>query len=449
MQKFFFLRKMVGFLNMFGNVGGAMRCVSEEVFQKAARVIPGGVNSPVRSFQGLSMSPMVVESGLGDLIWDVDGNKYIDYCGSWGALILGHADPDVVRAASDQMAKGSTFGISTAGEEEIASKIVSLIPSIEKLRFVSSGTEAVMTALRLARGFTGRSKIVKFSGHYHGHLDSLLTQAGSGVNYLNPQASSKGVTEGALMDTISLPFNDFKSVRALFQSFGREIAAVILEPIAANMGVVLPEKGFLEMLREETKKAGALLIFDEIITGFRVGLKGAQGKYSIDPDLTCFGKIVGGGFPAALVGGKGKILDCLAPLGQVYQAGTLSGNPVAMRAGLETLIKVERDGFFEELFEKTNRLTRPIQEALKHKNGCLQQAGSMFTLFLGVKQVRSKEERAGVSEPLFAKFFRYLFERGIYIPPSSHEAWFVSMAHTNEHLEYTAKCVTTFLQEEC
>jgi glutamate-1-semialdehyde 2,1-aminomutase len=345
------------------------------------------------------------------------------------------------------MAKGSTFGISTAVEEKIASKVVSLIPSVDKVRFVSSGTEAVMTALRLARGFTGRAKIVKFSGHYHGHLDSLLIQAGSGVNYLNPQASSKGVTKGAAMDTISLPFNDFKAVKALFQSpLAKEIAAVILEPIAANMGVVLPEVGFLEMLRTETKKAGALLIFDEIITGFRVGLRGAQGKYSIDPDLSCFGKIVGGGFPAALVGGKASILDCLAPMGQVYQAGTLSGNPVAMVAGLETLMKLEKPKFYEELNEKTNRLTKPIQKALK--NGCLQQAGSMFTLFFGAKQVRSKEERLGVSEALFAKLFRYLFERGIYIPPSSHEAWFVSAAHTDEHLDDTAAHVVNFLREE-
>ena len=297
--------------------------ISEMIFADACKVIPGGVNSPVRSFQAVGMQPMIVASGSGDLICDVDGREFIDYCGSWGQLILGHAEPRVVRATQQQIEKGSSFGIATKIEGELARKIVELIPSVEKLRFVSSGTEATMTALRIARGYTGRQKIVKFIGHYHGHSDSLLVQAGSGVSALNVEATSKGVNASAIADTICLPFNDIGAVRSFLRSGnGEKIAAVIVEPIAGNMGVVLPEKGFLEMLREETALAGALLIFDEVITGFRVALGGAQGFFGIDPDMTCFGKIIGGGLPAAAVGGKAKIMDVLAPIGQVYQAGT-------------------------------------------------------------------------------------------------------------------------------
>lgn len=428
-----------------------MRKKSEEIYARACQVIPGGVNSPVRSFRHLKMPPLIVESGAGAKIRDVDGNEYIDYCGSWGALILGHAHAAVRQGVIEQIGKGTSFGISTAIEGEIAAQIVSHLPAVEKLRFVCSGTEAVMTALRLARGYTERPKIIKFTGHYHGHSDALLIQAGSGVASLNPLATSKGVNLSTIADTLCFPFNDFASLRSFFRTDPRacEVAAVILEPVTGNMGVVLPEPGFLEMLREETARMGALLIFDEVITGFRLGLGGAQGLYGIDPDLTCLGKVIGGGFPVAAVGGKAKIVDCLAPLGQVYQAGTLSGNPVAMRAGLETLRILEEKGFYETLAEKTRRLTEPIQEALDRKgaNACLQQKGSMFNLFFGLKKVRCKEDLKALDEGRFIQFFQYLFNRGIYISPSSHEAWFISSAHGQDDLDYTANTICSFIRE--
>lgn len=406
-------------------------------------MIPGGVNSPVRACRSVGIEPLIVVSGREDTVVDADGYTYIDYCGSWGAAILGHVPPRVVEAAVRQIEMGSSFGIATPIEEELAAKIVSLIPSIEKIRFISSGTEATMTAIRLARGYTGRSKIVKFSGCYHGHSDALLTQAGSGVAFLNPQATSRGVTPGAIADTITLPFNDEKKIAALFADAGHEIAAVILEPIPANMGVILPEPQFLARLREETERTGALLIFDEVISGFRVGLQGAQGLYGICPDLTCFGKVIGGGFPVAAVGGRKEIMDCLAPLGQVYQAGTLSGNPVAMSAGLATLNEIEEGGFYERLHAKTDRLIKPIEEAIlkKNLNACVQRVGSMFTIFFGLRQALCREDLAFADPDRFARFFRALFERGIYIPPLQQEAWFVSAAHTNEHLDFTAQAV--------
>ena len=395
------------------------------------------------------MTPMIVESGSGDLIRDVDGNEYIDFCCSWGPLILGHAHPAVVLAAQEQIAKGSSFGIATEVEQKLASCIVPLIPSVEKIRFVSSGTEATMTALRIARGYTGRPKIVKFAGHYHGHSDSLLVQAGSGVSFVHPIAS--GITQGVVADTICLPFNDASTLRSFFRTpEASQVAAVIVEPIAGNMGVVLPEAGFLQLLRAETAKAGSLLIFDEVITGFRVALTGAQGLYGIDPDLTCFGKVIGGGFPAAAVAGKARFMDCLAPLGQVYQAGTLSGNPVAMRAGLETLAQLERPGFYELLEKKTARFAQPIEEAIKKTNApaCLQRCGSMFTLFFGARKVRNKDDLKPLDEERFALFFRALFKRGIYIPPASQEAWFISSAHTDEHLDYAAQVIVEYIHNE-
>lgn len=426
-----------------------MRTNSKTIFAKNCTVIPGGVNSPVRSFKSVGVSPpLIVASGSGDTIFDVDGKKYIDYCGSWGALILGHAHPQIVKAVQSQMTLGSSFGIGTEIEGEIAQKIVDLIPSIEKIRFVSSGTEATMTAMRLARGFTKRSKIVKFTGHYHGHSDALLIQAGSGVAELNPIATSQGVNQSVIADTICLPFNDAKAVQNFFRTHrdASQVAAVILEPITGNMGTVLPETGFLDMLRRETINNGSLLIFDEVITGFRVGLQGVQGLYGVTPDLTCLGKIIGGGFPAAAVGGKKEILDYLAPLGPVYQAGTLSGNPIAMRAGLETLQLIESPNFYKDLQDKTNRLTQPLQEmiASQKKPACLQQCGSMFSLFFGLKKVASKEDLAHLDEGAFIELFQYLFERGIYIPPSAHEAWFISSAHTEENLDYTAECIRNF-----
>jgi glutamate-1-semialdehyde 2,1-aminomutase len=427
------------------------RIQSQKIYEEACKVIPGGVNSPVRSFRHLRMPPLIVESGSGSHIRDVDGNTYIDFCCSWGALILGHAHPQVVKGVCEQMAKGSSFGIATAIEQKIASKITGLIPSIEKIRFVNSGTEATMTAMRLARGYTEKTKIIKFTGHYHGHSDSLLIQAGSGVASLNPLATSKGVNLSTIADTLCFPFNDFQKIRSFFREseLAKQVAAVILEPVTGNMGVALPEKGFLEMLREEAQRIGALLIFDEVITGFRLGLTGAQGLYGIDPDLTCLGKVIGGGFPVAAVGGKAVILDCLAPLGGVYQAGTLSGNPVAMRGGLETLQQIEQKDFYTDLQRKAERMTQPLQEALlkKKANACVQQAGSMFNLFFGVKQVRSKEDLKNLDEEMFIQFFHYLFERGVYISPSSHEAWFLSAAHLDSEIDYALSIMLEFIEK--
>ncbi|MBM3183924.1 MAG: glutamate-1-semialdehyde-2,1-aminomutase [Chlamydiae bacterium] len=428
------------------------RTKSKELFDRACKCIPGGVNSPVRAFKGLNIeTPLIVESGKGATLRDVDGKEYIDYCMSFGSLILGHAHPDIVKAASSQMEKSSSFGITTALEVAFAEKITSIFPSIEKMRLVSSGTEAAMTAIRLARGFTAKSKIIKFSGHYHGHSDMLLVKAGSGVASLNPVATSLGIPQSVIADTLTFAFNDFQAIRSFFRTDPRakDVAAVILEPVTGNMGVVLPEKGFLEMLREETTKIGALLIFDEVITGFRLGLQGAQGLFGIRPDLTCLGKVISGGFPMAAVGGKKEILDGLPPLGQIYQAGTLSGNPVAVQAGLTAISLIEKPGFFESLQEKTDRLLHPIRKAVSQKNlnVCIAQAGSMCSLFLGVKKLKCREDLDKLDLQLFAKFFRFLFEKGIYLPPSAFEAWFLSAAHTNEQIDYTSKQIVIFLNE--
>lgn len=429
-----------------------LREKSETIYQKSCAAIPGGVNSPVRAFGGLGLSPLIVESGNGALIKDVDGHTFIDYCLSWGPMILGHADRAVQDAVCRQMAKGSSFGIATESELRLAEKIISFFCSIEKIRFVSSGTEATMTAIRLARAFAQKPKIIKFIGHYHGHHDALLVQAGSGVSSLNPTATSKGVYPGAISDTLLFSFNDLETLRSFFRTnpMAGQVAAVIVEPVAGNMGVVPPVSGFLEMLREETSRVGALLIFDEVMSGFRVAAGGAQSLFGIDPDLTCLGKVIGGGFPVAAVGGKAEIMDCLAPLGQVYQAGTLSGNPVAMEAGLATLSILEKPDFYKTLFAKTDRLVAPIQEAIERLQvkACVQKVGSMFTLFLGVKSVKNKLDAASLNQEAFANLFRFLFERGVYIPPSSQEAWFLSSAHSEEQIDYTSRLIIEFLENE-
>ena len=424
-----------------------MREKSRAIYDASIAVIPGGVNSPVRAFPGLDMVPLVAASGQGDTVWDVDGHAYIDYCCSWGALILGHAHPSIVAAACHQMAKSSSFGIMTPYEEELASRIIAHVPSLEKIRFTSSGTESTMSTLRLARGFTERPFIVKFNGNYHGHVDDLLVEAGSGVTDLTPTSSSKGILEQAIHYTLSLPFNDIEVCREVLQKRGQEIAAVLIEPIAGNMGLVPASQEFLRMLREETQKQRIVLIFDEVITGFRVGLKGAQGKYGIDPDLTCFGKVIGGGFPCAAFGGKKEIMDHLAPLGAVYHAGTLSGNPVAMCAGLATLQEIEKEGFYQQLKAKTDLLTKPICQALQelNLNACIQQVGSSLTLFFGCRKVDSKEDLKTLDHALFKKFFTAMFQEGIYIPPSPYETWFVSSAHTEENLQKTADRIVAFL----
>lgn len=422
-----------------------IRTKSEKVYISSCGVIPGGVNSPVRSFREVGILPMVVKAGKGDMIWDVDGNPFIDYCLSWGALMLGHADDGVVNRVIDQMRQGSSFGITTEVEKDLAEKITSIIPAVEKIRFVSSGTEATMSAIRLARGYTNKNTIIKFNGNYHGHVDSLLVQAGSGVSLL-PQASSKGVPQEMLKHTISLPYNDVELVRAVLREKD-DIAAVLLEPVAANMGVVPATQEFISMLREETEKKGILLLFDEVITGFRVGLKGASALYGVQPDLFCFGKIIGGGLPAAAFGGRKEVMDFLAPLGSVYQAGTLSGNPLAMQAGLETLKKLEVPGFYEKLQEKADLLLGPIEEyiQIRHLPISLQRVGSMFTFFFSAKKITCKEDLLSVDEKKFKEFYQYLFNEGIYMAPSQCEANFVSSAHTTEHLVKTRDRILRFL----
>lgn len=424
---------------------------SEQIYQQLCEVIPGGVNSPVRSCKSMGQYPMVVDRALGDLLYDADGHSYIDYCGSWGALIHGHAHPAIVDAVRKRLEKGTSFGITTALEGEIAGEVVKRIDSVEKIRFVNSGTEATMSVARLARGFTKREVIIKFSGNYHGHADFFLVQSGSGVLEISPTASSDGIPEEIVRHTVCLPYNDIEACRALFShpDYRNRIAAVILEPIAGNIGVVPADSAFIQFLRSETEKIGALLIFDEVITGFRVGPLGAQKLYSVKPDLTCFGKIIGGGFPAAAFGGRKEIMDCLAPIGAVYQAGTLSGNPLAMEAGLQSLKLIERPGFYDELNRKTDLLVCPIQARMKEKkwNACIQRVGSMFTLFFGKREVKNMQDALQVDGRLYAKMFRSLFNQGIYIPPGIHEAWFISDVHQEKHLIKTRDAILAFLDE--
>lgn len=428
-----------------------MRKNSETIFLNSCGVIPGGVNSPVRSFQSVGSMPMIVDSGSKDLIVDVDGHQLIDFCMSWGALILGHAHPLIVRCAQEAISRGTTFGIATEIEYRLAAKICSHYPSIEKVRFVSTGTESTMTALRIARAATKRSKIIKFSGHYHGHHDSLLVQAGSGAYFLNSEATSLGVSPNIIEDTLCFTFNDFDVLSHFFETDPRasQIAAVIVEPVAANMGVVLPKPHYLDHLRTLTEKNGTLLIFDEVVTGFRVGLSGAQGLFNIIPDLTCFGKIIGGGFPAAAVGGKEKYMNLLAPLGQVYQAGTLSGNPIAMNAGLKTIEILEDPLFYERLNLKTEKFLEPILNCIQtfNANLCIQRQGSMFTIFFGVQKLENHLDTQKIDRKKFSEFFRFLLDRGIYFPPAPLEACFISDAHTEDHLEYTADVICSFLRD--
>jgi glutamate-1-semialdehyde 2,1-aminomutase len=394
--------------------------------------------------------PLVAERASGDTIYDVDGHAYIDYCGSWGPLIHGHAHPEILSAVQKRMAMGTSFGITTEIEELLARKVSTLIPSVEKIRFVSSGTEATMSAIRLARGFTGRDFIIKYSGNYHGHADFFLVNAGSGVMGLSARSSSGGIPNEIVHHVICLPYNDVHATRHILQDSAIQgnIAAVILEPIAANMGVVPAKPEFIDALCNCTKENGTLLIFDEVLTGFRVGLKCAQGIYQTKPDLTCFGKIIGGGFPAAAFGGRREIMDRLAPLGNVYQAGTLSGNPVAMEAGYQTLNLLEKQGFYEELERKTLLITEPLKEYIKKHDlfACVQQVGSIFTLFFGRREVMNMEDAQSLDLEAFAKFFRFMFDNGVYIPPSQHEAWFVSAAHEDKNLLKTRDLILKFLK---
>jgi glutamate-1-semialdehyde 2,1-aminomutase len=415
----------------------AVVTASDQLFARARELMPGGVNSPVRAFGAVSGTPRVIRRGRGCRLEDVDGRSYLDYVGSWGAMILGHGDPAVKEAVARALEDGTSFGTASERELELAEEIVARVPSIKKLRMVSTGTEAVMSAVRLARAATGRRLIVKFDGGYHGHSDGLLAKAGSGLATAGLPASP-GVTEGAARDTLSLPYNDVASVEHAFAEAGREIAAVLVEPVAGNMGVVPPQDGFLAALRRVSQGHGALLIFDEVITGFRVARGGAQELYGVTPDLTTLGKIVGGGLPAAAYGGRAELMAMVAPEGPVYQAGTLSGNPLAMAAGVATLRRLDAAAY-ARLEAAASRLAEGLQ-TLANEAGLpavIQRVGSMLTLFFRAEPVRDFEEARGADHARFAAFFHEMLARGVHLPPSGYEAWFLSLAHDDAALEAT------------
>ncbi|MBM3191708.1 MAG: glutamate-1-semialdehyde-2,1-aminomutase [Chlamydiae bacterium] len=422
---------------------------SAELFKDLLTLVPGGANSPTRAFKGSGILPLVVASGSRDEITDLDGHTYIDFNMAWGSLILGHVHPNVAKKAKEQIDKGSSFGITTPIELTFAKALQACVPSLEKSRVVASGTEATMTALRIARGYTKRNGIVKFNGHYHGHSDAFLIKAGSGVSHHCEGSSSQGVPFDVVKHSISLPFNDEAAFEACLREKGKDIAAVIVEPVAGNMGVVAATPSFLKLLRQRTQELGIVLIFDEVITGFRLAKGGAQAYYGITPDLSTFSKIVGGGFPVGVVGGRREMMDCLAPGGGVYQAGTLSGNPVALHAGCAVLEEVAKEGFYEKLQETMDFFMDPIEEAFAKSPvmACINKAGSMFSIFWGIDKVSSFEEALQANQELFYRFFRHLFDRGIYFSPSPFEAHFLSSAHTKEHLVYTRKAILEFLRE--
>jgi glutamate-1-semialdehyde 2,1-aminomutase len=415
------------------------RSQSNALFERAAAVIPGGVNSPVRAFKGVSGTPLFFHRGAGSRMYDEDGNGYIDYVGSWGPLILGHADTDVLNAVRATIDDGLSFGTPTTLEIEMAEKIVELVPSVDQVRMVNSGTEATMTAVRLARGHTGRDKIIKFAGCYHGHVDSLLAKAGSGALTLG-QPGTPGIPEAVTADTLVLPFNDSEAVREAFAQYGDEIAGLIVEPIAGNMNCVPPQGDFLATLRSCCDQHGSVLIFDEVMTGFRVALGGAQQLYGITPDLTAMGKVVGGGMPVGALGGRKAVMQDLAPTGPVYQAGTLAGNPVAMAAGLATLNKISQPGFHDELNDKARRLAEGLSERARAHGVPLvtQQVGGMLGVFFtDADRVTTFEDVQNCDAERFGHFFDAMLERGVYLAPSAFEASFISIAHSDADLEAT------------
>ncbi len=410
---------------------------SDQLFARSRELMPGGVNSPVRAFGSVGATPRVIRRARGCRLEDVDGGSYLDYVGSWGAMILGHGDHSVREAVARALEDGTSFGTASERELELAEEIAARVPSIRKVRLVSSGTEAVMSAVRLARAATGRRLILKFEGCYHGHSDALLAKAGSGLATAG-LPGSPGVTEGAARDTLSLPYNDDAAVQRAFAQTGREIAAVLVEPAAGNMGVVPPEPGFLAGLRRVSATHGALLIFDEVITGFRVARGGAQELYGVTPDLTTLGKIVGGGLPAAAYGGRDDLMDLVAPQGPVYQAGTLSGNPLAMAAGVATLRRLDALAY-ARLEATARRLAEGLRDLASATGvpAVVQRVGSMLTLFFSAKPVRDFEDARGADHGRFAAFFREMLARGVHLPPSGYEAWFVSLSHDDAALEAT------------
>ena len=414
------------------------RPTSEQVFERAQQLMPGGVNSPARAFAAVGGTPIVMERGAGPYVDDVDGNRYVDYVGSWGPLILGHAHPRVVRAVSDAVSRGTSFGAPTVAENELAQRIIEAIPSVQKVRLVNSGTEATMSAIRLARGFTGRDLIVKFAGNYHGHVDSLLVAAGSAAATL-AVPNSPGVTVGTAQDTVVLDYNDPDGLESLFASRGAQIAAVIVEPVVGNMGCVVPSADFLAALRSTTRQHGALLIFDEVMTGFRVAYGGAQQMFNADPDLTTLGKIVGGGMPLGAYGGRAEIMDHVLPAGEVFQAGTLSGNPAATAAGIATLQALHDDPPYERLDALTARLATGLAAAAEKVAipAKVARAGSMMTLFFNEQLVTDWTIAAKCDTERYAKFFWRMADRGYYLPCSQYEAMFVSAAHDEQIIDAT------------
>jgi len=423
---------------------------SEKLFQKACEVMPGGVNSPVRAFKSVGGNPLFVKKASGSKIWDVDGNKYIDYVASWGPLIFGHAHPQIVDALKRQAELGTSYGASTELEIELAEQVVSLVPSLEIVRMVNSGTEAVMSAIRLARGVTERDKIVKFEGCYHGHVDSMLVKAGSGLASLGiPECP--GIVEDLAKNTLTLPFNNVKKVKELFAVEGNNIAGIIVEPIGGNMGVVPPKKGFLETLREVTTEAGAILIFDEVMTGFRVALGGAQSLYNVCPDLTCLGKVIGGGLPVGAYGGSKKLMDNIAPTGSIYQAGTLSGNPLAMTAGIEMLKLLSMPSVYDDLEYKSEKLCTGYKLNIEKLGIAARftRVGSMFSMFFTDQDIVDFESAKSSDTHFFQSYFTALLEEGVYIAPSQFEAGFMSAVHTDEEIEETIESNYKALQKAC
>ncbi|WP_324069989.1 MAG: glutamate-1-semialdehyde 2,1-aminomutase [Flavobacterium sp.] len=422
---------------------------SSELFVEANKVIPGGVNSPVRAFKGVGGTPIFVKEAKGAYLYDVDGNKLIDYINSWGPMILGHAYEPVVNAVIEKAKKGTSFGMPTELETQIAQLAVAMVPNIDKIRFVNSGTEACMSAIRLARGYTKRDKIIKFSGCYHGHSDSFLIAAGSGLSTFGVP-NSPGVTQGTAKDTLLAAYNDIENVRSLFEANKNEIAAIIIEPVAGNMGCIPPKKGFLEALKAVCVEQGALLIFDEVMTGFRLSKGGAQELYGIQADIVCFGKVIGGGLPVGAFAAREEIMNYLAPLGPVYQAGTLSGNPLAMAAGLEMLKALNSDSeIFNRLEEKTAYLENGIQNALTQEGIAftVNRVGSMISVHFDANPVYDFSTAKNGDNETFKKFFHGLLKRGVYIAPSAYETWFITDALTYEDLDFTINAIKEVAKE--
>ncbi|MFC1488265.1 glutamate-1-semialdehyde 2,1-aminomutase [Thermodesulfobacteriota bacterium] len=424
------------------------RDTSHKLFKQALNVIPGGVNSPVRACKSVGTEPLFIDRAEGCKIYDADNNRFIDYVGSWGPMILGHGHASVIEAISKVLKRGTSFGAPTDLEIELAELIINAVPSMEMVRMVNSGTEATMSAIRLARGVTGRDTIIKFDGCYHGHADALLVAAGSGVATLGIPGSP-GVPESFVAHTLSLPYNDIDGVRKVMAERGEQIACIIIEPVAGNMGLVKPVAGFLEVLRELADKYGSLLIFDEVMTGFRLGYGGAQTMFGISPDITCLGKIIGGGLPVGAYGGSRDIMAHIAPQGPVYQAGTLSGNPVAMAAGISTLLELKKPGFYEILDEKSDRLAVGLKKAVQSTGiaASVDRVGSMLGLFFTDREVRNYDDAKTCDLDMFSAYYKGMQDKGVYLAPSQFEAFFVSAAHTREDIDATIKAAEAVLDQ--